>query len=253
MRIDYFLSEKGYYKSRNKAREGIEKGEVFYDGKLVVKPSLDLPFDTELVEIKRFKKVFVSIGGYKLEKALNDFDFKVEGMVCADIGSSTGGFTDCLLSRGAKKVYAVDLNDDLLDESLKTDERVIFLLKNARNLILKDFNESLDFIVGDLSFISLSLIFPVLSNLMKENSFALFLIKPQFELGEKRKLKNGIITDDATRKEILKKVCDYAIKNDLVPQNITTAPIVKGKNVEYLILLKKCKESAIPIDFLINF
>jgi 23S rRNA (cytidine1920-2'-O)/16S rRNA (cytidine1409-2'-O)-methyltransferase len=174
-------------------------------------------------------------------------------MVCADIGSSTGGFTDCLLSRGAKKVYAVDLNDDLLDESLKTDERVFFLLKNARNLILKDFNESLDFIVGDLSFISLSLIFPVLSNLMKENSFALFLIKPQFELGEKRKLKNGIITDDATRKEILKKVCDYAIKNDLVPQNITTAPIVKGKNVEYLILLKKCKESAIPIDFLINF
>lgn len=251
MRIDYYLFEKGFYKSRNKAKESIEKGEVFYDDKVVKKPSTEIE-DGDLIQIKRVEKVFVSIGGYKLEKAISEFGVNVLDLICADIGASTGGFTDCLLQRGAKKVYAIDVNSELLDENLKKDDRVIFLLKNARNLSLNDFNEKLDFIVGDLSFISLSLIFPVVSNLMSEDGLALFLIKPQFELGERKRLKNGVITDENIRKEILIKVCDYAKNANLIPQKITTAPIVKGKNVEYLILLKKCKNNIFNNDFLKN-
>lgn len=241
MRIDTFLFEKNYFKSRNKAKESIEKGEVYFDGKIVTKPSFEIPFDTELVSINRKEKVFVSLGGYKLEKALSDFDFSVGGLICADIGASTGGFTDCLLQRDAKKVYAIDLNDDLLDDELKNDKRVFSIIKNARDLKREDFTVRPNFIVGDLSFISLSLIFPIVSNLLDYGEFCLFLIKPQFELGERKRLKNGIITDDALRKEIVNKVCGYAVESNFTPVKITSAPIVKGKNVEYLVLLKKSK------------
>ncbi len=241
MRLDVFLYKNNYYKSRNKASEGILNGEVFYDGNAIFKPSFEVEENSSKITVKISDKSFVSVGGYKLDKALEDFNLEVSGFTCIDIGSSTGGFTDCLLNRSAKKVFAIDLNDDLLDSKLKDDNRVVFLLKNARFLTKNDFNESVNLIVGDLSFISLSLIFPVIYRLLEDDSLAVFLIKPQFELGERKKLKNGIITDKNLRLDIIKKVCDYAIDSKLQPMKITTAPIKEGKNVEYLIMLKKCE------------
>lgn len=250
MRLDVYLYKNNYYKSRNKASEGILNGEVFYDGNAIFKPSFEVEENSNRVTVKISDKSFVSVGGYKLDKALNDFNFDVNSLTCIDIGSSTGGFTDCLLHRNAKKVFAVDLNNELLDEKIRKDKRVEFVLKNARYLTKNDFEENINLIVGDLSFISLSLIFPVIYQLLEDDSLAVFLIKPQFELGERKKLKNGVITDKGLRLKILKKVCQNAIDCSLQPLKITTAPIKDGKNVEYLILLKKCKNPVLDTNIL---
>ena len=131
MRIDAFLTERGFFVSRNKAKESVERGEIIFNGIVVEKPSFTVS-DSDYDKIKVVKKVseFVSIGGFKLEKALDDFNFSVKGLVCADVGASTGGFTDCLIQRGAEKVYAIDLNDNLLSNKLKENSAVISIIKN---------------------------------------------------------------------------------------------------------------------------
>ncbi len=237
MRLDEFLVYKEYFESRNKAKNSIIKGEVFVDGKAILKPAFDV---SDINEIKIIKeKFFVSEGGYKLDKALNDFKFSVENLTCADIGASTGGFTDCLLYHGAKKVYSVDLNDGLLHESLKNNQKVIPIIKNARELCSDNFPEKIDLIVADLSFISVSYVMPVFSNLLDNGDYAIILIKPQFEAEMRIRRKNGIVKNESERIAACVKAYNLAVEFGFGPISITTAPIKKDKNVEYLLLLKK--------------
>ncbi|MBE7061519.1 MAG: TlyA family RNA methyltransferase [Clostridiales bacterium] len=239
MRLDEYLTAQKFFDSRTKAKQAIERGEINVNGKTVLKPSYDL-IESEDNNIQWIRaEDYVSLGGYKLSKALKDFNFSVKDLVVADIGASTGGFTDCLLKNGAKKVFAVDLNDGLLHEKLKNDNRVFPIIKNAKDLIKDDFNSELDLLVADLSFISATMVIPVFSELIDSKKHVILLIKPQFEVGEKKKFKNGIIRDEGIRDKVCQKVIDCAKDNNFDKIALTTAPINEGKNVEYLLLLKR--------------
>lgn len=239
MRLDSYLVEIGMFETRTKAKQAIERGEIFLDDKAVTKCSYDVKLDYDLKIDRRYESSYVSVGGFKLEKALKDFKFDVKGMTVADIGCSTGGFTDCLLKNGAKKVYSVDLRDDLLHESLKSNPKVDCIIKNAKYLSSEDFCEPLDLIVADLSFISLNSVIKVFSSLIEKGKHLIILIKPQFETGKKVKFKNGIIKNKKIHLEVCRNVYDISVANGLSPQSITVAPIVEGKNTEFLILLEK--------------
>ena len=213
------------------------RGEVYLNGVKILKPSFLVNSESNCnIEIVS-ENNFVSVGGYKLYKALKDFDFSVKGLVCADVGASTGGFTDCLLQNGAEKVYSVDLNDELLSEKLKCNPKVVELTKNAKFLKKEDFQDEIDLIVADLSFISEKAVLPVFKTLLKEAGRMIILIKPQFEMGEKRKFKNGIVSDEKARNTVVNDVILFAKNIGLKPLNLTEAPIKEGKNIEYLLLL----------------
>ena len=239
MRLDNLLVKKNIFDSRTKAKQAIERGEIFINNKQVLKASLDFNEDDSLLIKRICEEECVSIGGFKLSKALKDFSFNVDSLICADFGASTGGFTDCLLKNGANKVYAIDLNDNLLHPCLKQNNKVVPIIKNVKELKKQDFFEKLDLVVADLSFISLSQVFSVISNVIDVNSFVLALIKPQFETGEKKRFKNGVIKDKKIHIETLKKVYACAKEYDLSPQKLTVAPLNKDKNVEFLMLFRK--------------
>lgn len=239
MRLDSFLVKKGYFDSRTKAKQSIERGEVFINDKVIIKSSQEIDeFSSFNVKIES-QNQFVSLGGYKLQKAIDDFNLDCKDKIVADIGASTGGFTDCLLKNGAKKVFAIDLNDQLLHERLKLDNRVESIIKNAKELKREDFSSNLDLIVADLSFISLTKVLDIFSFLLDDGKQLLILIKPQFETGEKRKFKNGIIKDEKIRIDICKKIFNFANSLNFAPTNFTSAPINDKKNVEYLMLFTK--------------
>ncbi len=239
MRLDNYLVYINLFDSRTKAQQAISRGEIYLEGKPVLKCALEIVPDG-IHNVKHVcQNSFVSLGGYKLQKAITDFDLNVGGLVACDVGSSTGGFTDCLLQNGASKVYAVDLNDDLLHESLKRDKRVISVIKNAKFLNCADFCEDLDLIVADLSFISVEHVMSVFSNLLSIGKKLIILIKPQFETGGRKKFKNGIIRDKKLQLQICKEVYNLAISNGFAPINFTTAPIVSDKNVEFLMAFEK--------------
>ena len=240
MRLDNYLVENKIFDSRTKAKQAIERGEVQIDGLVATKPSLNLSSGDHDVKIIS-EKSFVSLGGYKLDKALTDFQLDVKNLIALDVGASTGGFTDCLLQRGAKKVYAVDLNDDLLHPKLKQNENVVSIIKNARNLTPNDFNEKIDILVADLSFISATLVLQTFADILDFGKKVILLIKPQFETGERKKFKNGIIRDQKIRDNACEKVISFANSIGLIFEKITTAPIVEQKNLEYLVLLTKSK------------
>lgn len=248
MRLDAYLVQIGMFESRTKAQQAIERGEIILGGVAITKSSYQIS-DTSL-DIKRIcKSSYVSIGGFKLEKALNDFGFNVENLVVADIGASTGGFTHCLLLNNAKKVYSVDLRDDLLHDSLKNDNRVKLIVKNAKFLTTEDFDEQLDLIVADLSFISLSAVIDTFKNLVELGKYLILLIKPQFETGKRCNFKNGIIRDKSIHVSVVKKIYNLCVENDLAPIKITKTNAEKNKNVEFLILLKKGAMPTLEIDF----
>lgn len=251
MRLDNYLVEKEYFSSRTKAQQAIERGEVYINGKAVYKNSLEI--DVSIFDLDNKIRVicessYVSLGGYKLAKALNDFNYNVNNKVCADVGASTGGFTDCLLQNSALKVYAIDLNDELLDIKLKNNNKVIPLIKNAKDLKIDDFTEKVDLIVADLSFISEKIIMPVLANLLDEDKDLIILIKPQFELDKKVKLKNGIVKDPKVWLNVIKNIYDLGISLGLSPINLTFAPINQEKNREFLILFRKGKHKICDIN-----
>ena len=238
MRLDVYLVEKGYFDSRTKAKQAIERGEVFLDGKVIYKSSLEIVGEPNSVDLIR-ETEFVSLGGYKLHKALIDFNLVVKDLVVADIGASTGGFTDCLLKNGAKTVFAVDLNDGLLHEKLQRDDRVISVIKNARELTKSDFSLKLDMLVADLSFISATYVLKTFSELLDQGKKVVLLIKPQFETGGKKRFKNGIIRDSKIHKSVCESIFNFAQTVDLYPFDFTLAPKKDGKNVEFLLLLVK--------------
>ena len=235
MRADKFFAEK--FGSRTKSAEAIEKGLVLVNGKSI-KAKDEIAENDEITFVTPSER-FVSNGGYKLSRAVETFKLDCFNKVFVDIGASTGGFTDCLLQNGAKKVYAVDVGESLLHESLQTDARIVVLDNtNARYLKTEHFPEKIDGVVTDVSFISLRLILPVISDILNENGFAVVLIKPQFECDKKSIGKSGIV---ATYKHesIVKKVLVYALVIGLYPFGVINAPVRKGKNIEYVMLLKK--------------
>lgn len=235
MRIDKFLAEK--FGSRTKAAEALEKGLVLVNGK-PVSPSYEVKMSDSL-EFLQAEESFVSAGGYKLSKALKDFNFSVKDKIFADIGASNGGFTDCLLQNGAKKVYCIDVGESQLDERLKGENVVIIDNFNARFLNYALFAEELDGVVIDVSFISLTYILGAVSDALREGNSVLALIKPQFECESRKVGKNGIVRDSKLHQKIIEKIYNFALSVGLAPQKITNAPIVKDKNKEYVILLEK--------------
>ncbi len=235
MRIDVYLAQK--FGSRTKAATAVNKGLVLVNGKKVTR-SYEVK-DGDAVEIIEAEENFVSAGGFKLAKALKDFDFCVKDKIFADIGASTGGFTDCLLQNGAKKVYCIDVGQSQLDEKLKVKNVVIIDGFNARNLNGDLFEEALDGAVIDVSFISLTYVLGAVANTLENGKNVLALIKPQFECESRSVGKNGIVRDDKIKAKIIEKIYNFALSVDLAPKKLTAAPIVKGKNIEFVILLEK--------------
>ena len=252
MRIDKYLFENGYAQSRQKAREIIEAGMVYVDKKQITKPSYDLDPETKEIEVTGKPYEYVSRGGVKLEGALDHFKVEVNGLVAADIGSSTGGFTDCLLRRGAKKVFAIDSGTNQLHESLRNNEKVVVMENfNARALDLKSLGERVDIAVCDLSFISQKYIYIPLTKILKDGGLFVSLIKPQFEAGREYLSKNGIVKDKKIHKRVIEALVSEAAGSKLYCRGVITSPIQGGDgNVEYLALFEFSEEEDVKLgDF----
>lgn len=238
-RIDCALVSRGLIESREKAKAIIMSGIVFVNNQKCDKAG-DTVKPEDIIEIRGEKLKYVSRGGLKLEKAVDVFSIDLNGLVCADIGASTGGFTDCMLQNGAKKVYSIDVGYGQLAWKLRTDSRVINLERtNFRYVTSEQVPELLDFASVDVSFISLSLILPVLKNLLKNEGRVVCLIKPQFEAGKENVGKKGVVRDKAVHIDVVKKIIDLALKEGFSVIGLDFSP-VKGPegNIEYLCYLQ---------------
>ena len=238
VRLDVYLYENSLVPSREKAKALIMAGVVFVDNQKCDKPGFQVK-DGMNVEVRGETLKYVSRGGLKLEKAMENFDITLNDKICADIGASTGGFTDCMLQNGATKVYAVDVGYGQLAWSLRTDERVVNLERtNFRYCTKEQIPDELDFASVDVSFISLTKILPVLKTLLKQNAQCVSLIKPQFEAGKEKKKKKGVVREASTHLEVVEKIKDFSLSLKFSVLNLEFSPI-KGPqgNIEYLIHL----------------
>lgn len=234
-RLDVLLTEQGYADTRSKAQAIIMAGQVYVNGQKADKPGISYE-ETVQLEVRGDVCPYVSRGGWKLEKALRDFGVKPEGFVCSDSGASTGGFTDCLLQQGAKKVFAIDVGYGQLDWKIRSDERVVVMERtNIRYVTPEDLGEPLDLSVIDVSFISLSIVLPTIKPLLKPTGQVLCLIKPQFEAGREKVGKKGVVRDPDTHKEVLDNFVALAEKLGFTILGLTFSP-VKGPegNIEFL-------------------
>ena len=248
-RLDVLLTERGLLDSRQKAQATIMSGIVIVNGQRVDKVGTAVSNDA-LIEIRGTTLPYVSRGGLKLEKAMQTFPLTLTGKICADIGASTGGFTDCMLQNGAKKVYAVDVGYGQLDWKLRNDARVVCMERtNARYLTHEEIPEELDFASVDVSFISLKLIFPALYGLLREGGEIACLIKPQFEAGREKVGKKGVVRDPAVHLEVLEHFLIHAKENHFTVLGITYSPIRGPEgNIEYLGFLRKSEEPDAAVD-----
>ncbi|WP_300416615.1 TlyA family RNA methyltransferase [uncultured Oscillibacter sp.] len=240
MRLDLLLVERGLEETRQRAQAVIMSGVVYVDGRKADKPGMAVPASVA-VEIRGDKLPYVSRGGLKLEKAMKAFPIHLEGAVCADIGASTGGFTDCMLQNGAARVYAVDVGRGQLAWKLRSDPRVVCLERtNARYLSREQVPEELAFASVDVSFISLKLILPPLAALLGPEGQAVTLVKPQFEAGREKVGKKGVVRDPAVHLEVLERWLGHAREAGLTPMGLTYSPIRGPEgNIEYLGFLRK--------------
>lgn len=239
-RLDVYLTENGLADSRQKAQALIMSGCVYVNNQKSDKAGTTVKPD-DAVEVRGEKLKYVSRGGLKLEKAMLSFNISLDDKICADIGASTGGFTDYMLQNGASKVYAVDVGYGQLAWKLRTDERVVNLERtNFRYCTNEQIPDMLDFASVDVSFISLKIILPVLSRLMKIGSECVCLIKPQFEAGRESVGKNGVVRDKKVHMEVIDRVIDFALNNDFSVLALDFSPIKGPKgNIEYLVHLAK--------------
>lgn len=248
-RLDILLVERGLAGSRERAKRMIMAGEVLVDGQKIDKAGTTVKAEAE-IRLLGHDIPYVSRGGLKLEKAMKEFGVRLQDKAAADIGASTGGFTDCMLQNGAKKVYAIDVGYGQLAWKLRCDERVINLERiNIRHVTEKEVPELLDFASVDVSFISLKLVLPVLYRLLKEGGEAVCLIKPQFEAGRELVGKKGVVREESTHVMVVENALSFAKDNGFTPIHLTFSP-VKGPegNIEYLMHLKKGEyESDLPI------
>lgn len=234
-RLDVLLTEQGYAETRSKAQAVIMSGLVYVDGQKADKPGISYE-ETVAIEVRGAVCPYVSRGGLKLEKALRDFGVKPDGYVCSDSGASTGGFTDCLLQQGAKKVFAIDVGYGQLDWKIRSDPRVVVMERtNIRYVTPEQIGEPLDLSVVDVSFISLKIVLPAIKNLLKPTGQVLCLIKPQFEAGKDKVGKKGVVRDKSTHIEVLNDFVQLANELDFRILGLTFSP-VKGPegNIEFL-------------------
>ncbi|MBR6700598.1 MAG: TlyA family RNA methyltransferase [Firmicutes bacterium] len=239
-RLDVLLVQQGFFESREKAKRVIMSGVVFVDGQRVDKAGTQVSDEAEIV-VKGAVCPYVSRGGMKLAKAVKEFDIKLEGLSCMDMGASTGGFTDCMLQNGAVKVYAVDVGYGQLDWKLRNDERVVNMEKtNIRYMDVEAIEDVIDFISIDVSFISLTLILPVAEKLLKDGGKLVCLVKPQFEAGREQVGKKGIIKDKSVHREVILKVADFSKELGFSVDGVTFSPMTGAKgNIEYLLYMSK--------------
>lgn len=249
-RLDILLVERALASSREKAKAYIMSGDVYVDGQKEDKAGTMFP-ETVNIEVRGNVLPYVSRGGLKLEKAMQHFGVELGDKVCMDVGASTGGFTDCMLQNGAKKVYAIDVGYGQLDWKLRNDPRVVCMEKtNIRYVLLEHLEEAADFSSIDVSFISLTKVLLPVRNLLTEEGEIVCLIKPQFEAGREKVGKKGVVRDPAVHREVIQKVRDYAAEIALEPLHLSFSPI-KGPegNIEYLLHLKKRPEGTeIPLS-----
>lgn len=242
-RLDILLVKKKLAPSREKAKAIIMSGIVYVEGQKEDKAGA--VFEEEaVVEVRGNTLPFVSRGGLKLEKAFSVFPISVKGMVCLDIGASTGGFTDCMLQKGAAKVYAVDVGHGQLDWKLRKDSRVICMEKtNFRYVTKEQIPETVDFAATDVSFISLTKILPAAKALLKPLSYMVCLIKPQFEAGREKVGKKGVVTDFKVHEEVIEKIESFAASIGFLNVGLDFSPI-KGPegNIEYLLYIQNVGE-----------
>ncbi len=252
MRADLYLFSKGHVESRQKAQRLIKAGEVLLDGKPLTKPSEDVDENTDHLVVLTNEEKYVGRGGLKLEAALEAFSVDPKGLICADIGASTGGFTDCLLQNGAAKVYAIDSGRDQLHSKVASDERVVSIEGyNARYLKTDDIGEQVDLAAMDVSFISQTIIIPPLVPLIKDGGMLISLVKPQFEAGRSALGKNGIVKSSKDRYGAVIKVLDCAVLSGLSCRGFIKSPIKGGDgNEEYLLyfIKEKCQGDGIELQ-----
>ena len=239
-RLDVLMVERGLAESREKAKAIIMSGNVFVDGQREDKAGASFP-EKAVIEVKGSPLKYVSRGGLKLEKAMSHFDVELHDKVCMDVGSSTGGFTDCMLQNGAVKVFAIDVGRGQLDWKLRQDPRVVCMEKtNIRYVTPEDIGEPVDFSSIDVSFISLTKVLEPIRDYLTEDGEIVALIKPQFEAGREKVGKKGVVREKSTHHEVIEKVTSYAASIGFDILEIEFSPI-KGPegNIEYLVHLKK--------------
>ena len=235
------------FPSREKAKASVMAGLVYVDGQRVDKPGTSVDTEAEIT-VKEALCPYVSRGGLKLEKALELYGFSLENATAVDIGASTGGFTDCMLQKGAKKVFAIDVGYGQLDWKRRNDPRVVNMEKtNVRYLDTDTVDSDVDFISIDVSFISLKLIFPVAAKLLADDGSLVCLVKPQFEAGRSQVGKKGIVRDASVHKEVIENVIGYGKDNGLYSHGLTYSPVTGTKgNIEYLLYMKKTPAETEP-------
>ncbi|WP_125152266.1 TlyA family RNA methyltransferase [Clostridium rectalis] len=243
VRLDVLLVEKGFFESRERAKASIMAGEIFIDGIRFDKCGEKVKENSN-VEFKGEKMPYVSRGGYKLEKAIRNFDINLKNKTCLDIGAATGGFTDCMLQNGASKVFAIDVGYGQLAWKLRTDPRVICMERtNFRYVTYDDVGEYADFGSIDVSFISLEKVIPPALKLLSDKGEMVALIKPQFEAGRDKVGKKGVVREKSVHEEVINKIVLFVKKSNLKIKGLQYSPI-KGPegNIEYLIYFTKDKE-----------
>ena len=256
-RLDVLLVNRGLAPSREKAKTMIMAGNVFVNNNREDKAGSTFPDDCQ-IEIHGQTLKYVSRGGLKLEKAMTHFGITLDDKICMDIGASTGGFTDCMLQNGAKKVYAVDVGYGQFAWKLRQDERVVCMEKtNIRYVTPEQIGDALDFASVDVSFISLTKVLPPARELLKENGQMVCLIKPQFEAGREKVGKKGVVSDKALHEEVVDRIVNFALENGFSVHNLEYSPI-KGPegNIEYLVYIEKSnnpqKEESVDVSAVVN-
>ena len=246
-RLDVLVFEKGFAESREKAKAIIMAGEIYVDNQKADKCGQSYNENVN-IEFRGTAPKYVSRGGLKLEKAINNFHLDLKGKVTMDIGASTGGFTDCMLQNGAEKVYSIDVGYGQLAWKLRNDSRVVNLERtNMRKVTKEQVPDEIDFFSIDVSFISLKLLLPVARDLLSENAQAVCLIKPQFEAGREKIGKKGVVRDPQVHIEVVESIYNFCLENGYSVLNLDYSPI-KGPegNIEYLIHLQKSEN---PVSF----
>ena len=245
MRLDMAVFERGLAETREKAKALIMAGSVYLNGQKALKGGAAVK-DTDIIEVRGAVNPYVSRGGLKPHKAVQNFGLSLEGCVCMDIGASTGGFTDCMLSNGAAKVYAIDVGYGQLAWKLRCDERVVNMERtNFRYVTHEQIPEQVDFASVDVSFISLRKILPVMRELLRDGGRAVCLIKPQFEAGRENVGKKGVVRDRAVHESVVASITEFAVESGFNVCNVDFSPI-KGPegNIEYLMLVEKSDSAA---------
>ena len=243
LRLDVAVFERGLAQTREKAKAMVMAGIVYLNGQKVDKGGIAVK-ESDIIEVRGKVNPYVSRGGLKLEKAMQCFPIDLNGLICMDIGASTGGFTDCMLQNGAKKVYSIDVGYGQLAWKLRTDERVVNLERtNFRYCTENEVPDKIDFASVDVSFISLKIILPVMHSLFKDDAKAVCLIKPQFEAGRENVGKKGVVRDIKIHKAVTEDIIAFALDTGFSVLGLTYSPI-KGPegNIEYLLFLQKNDE-----------